>query len=851
MRSDGLRLDHRPFALPGTRAQYGPDRSVDVLHVDLELHPDLQRRRLDGICTTRVEAIAGTVDAVVLDAVDLQISGVRDEHGAALEFSQREQRLRVAFARPLARGERYEFSVAYAVEQPRRGLYFIAPETAYPERPLQAWTQSQDTDARHWFPCVDYPGERFTFSTTIVVPKGLFAYSNGRLISRLDEGEQSVFRYELEYPLSSYLTSLVVGEFAAHHDRCGEVPVSWYVEPARAEDGERSFGKTAQMMDVFQRRIGVPYPFPLYGQIAVHDFTFGGMENSSATTQTDRTLHDQRAHADFSSDPLVAHELAHQWFGDLLTCRDWSQAWLNESFATFFEAVFREADLGWDEYLYDVLGMVKSYVREDSERYRRPIVCNLYREPIDLFDRHLYEKGGAVLHMLRGELGEEVFWRSINRYVSDNQWQSVETLDLVRAVEHASGRNLRWFTDQWIERGGHPDLSLSYAYDDAQQLLKLRVKQKQAIDAEHPPYRFTLEIGLLAERPAAPARDHGTAPLSGERRLRVQIDEAEHLFALPVSGEPALVRIDPGNFVLKTLALEAPPEVLAAILRADPDPVSRIRAAKALAADGSRVAVEALRAALLEDPFWGVQAEVADALGETRAPWALEALSAATGVPHPKARRAVAAALGNWRSVRAAEALLPLAGEDASYFVMAAALEALGKTRDGRAFELLVRQLQYPSWAQVVACGALRGLAELADERAVSAILDSMVYGRPEPLRRAALGAAGRAAALLERQRTRILDALTAQADDARQFLVQLACIAALEAIGDVRALPVLARLEGGEDPRVRRPAAEAAIKIQEGSRKPVELARLRDDLDALKEENRRLRERIEELARR
>ena len=851
MQSDVSRLDHRPFALPGTRRQYGPDRNVDVVHVDLHLRPDLQRRHLDAVCTTRVEAIADGVASMVLDAVDLEIASVRDAQGNALDVSAREHRLRVRFARPLARGEHYEFSVAYAVEGPSRGLYFIAPETAYPDRPLQAWTQSQDTDARHWFPCVDYPGERFTFSTSIVVPKGLFAYSNGRLLSRADEGEFTVFRYELDRPLSSYLTTMVVGTFVEHHDRHGEVPVSWYVEPSRAADGERSFGKTPKMMEVFERRIGVPYPFPRYGQIAVHDFTFGGMENSSATTQTDRTLHDERAHADFSSDPLVAHELAHQWFGDLLTCRDWSQAWLNESFATFFEAVFREADLGWDEYLYDIYGMVKSYLHEDSERYRRPIVCNLYREPIDLFDRHLYEKGGTVLHMLRGELGEELFWRSINRYVSDNQWQSVETLDLVRAVEHGTGRNVRWFADQWIERGGHPDLSISYAFDNDQRLVKLRVKQKQTIDAEHPPYRFTLEVGVVQEHPAALKRDHGVAPLAGEQRLRLQVDEGEHLFAIPVSGEPALVRIDPGNFVLKTLDLEAPPETLAAILREDPDPISRIRAAKPLAKDGSRIAMEALRAGLLEDPFWGVQAEIAEALGETRSPSALESLIAATGIRHPKARRAVASALGNWRAARAADALLPLAQEDPSYYVMAAALEALGKTRDGRAFEMLVRQIRYTSWADVVAGGAVRGLAESADERAVTPILECIAYGRPEPLRRAALRAAGRAASLLERQRTRILDALTAMADDARQFLVQLACISALESIGDARALPVLARLEAGADPRVRRPAAEATIKIREASQTPPELARLREDLDVLKEENRRLRERIEELAQR
>ncbi len=234
----------------------------------------------------------------------------------------------------------------------------------------------------------------------------------------------------------------------------------YYVLPGREADGERAFGNTPRMVDVFERTIGVPYPYARYSQIAVSEFVFGGMENTSATTQTDRVLHDERAHLDYSADYLASHELAHQWFGDLVTCRDWSQAWLNEGFATYFESVWLEADKGWDEYLYDVFGGVQRYVEEDDERYRRPIVCNVFRDPIELFDRHLYEKGGAVLHMLRGELGWERMKRSLKRYVGENAQRNVETIDLVRAIEAETGRNTRRFFAQWVERGGHPRLEV-------------------------------------------------------------------------------------------------------------------------------------------------------------------------------------------------------------------------------------------------------------------------------------------------------------------------------------------------------------------------------------------------------
>src|SRR5581483_8194286 len=247
------------------------------------------------------------------------------------------------------------------------------------------------------------------------------------------EGSRRRWHFKQEVPHPAYLMTLAVGEFSQIEDRSQSgVPVFYYVQPGREEDGRRAFGTTPEMIDFFSGKLGVPYPYAKYAQVAVADFIFGGMENTSATTQTDRTLHDERAHLDFSSEPLVSHELAHQWFGDLITTRDWSHAWLNEGFATYFEAVWYEASLGWDEYCYHVAQMVRDYLHEDEERYRRPIVCNRFTDPLELFDRHLYQKGGAVLHMLRGELGVERFRRAIGRYVRDNAGGSVETIDLAR-----------------------------------------------------------------------------------------------------------------------------------------------------------------------------------------------------------------------------------------------------------------------------------------------------------------------------------------------------------------------------------------------------------------------------------
>ncbi|HTJ26790.1 MAG TPA: M1 family aminopeptidase [Candidatus Limnocylindria bacterium] len=815
---------------------------MDVEHIDLRLRPELETKRLEGLCTTTVRAIEDDVRGLVLDAVDLEIRAVRRDDGRALPFRSTSETLEVTIEPPLRRGEELRFAVDYVVENPRRGLYFIARE------PRHAWTQSQDSDARFWFPCFDHPSEKQTTSATIIVPKGHFALANGALVERTEGPAETVFRYEQRIPHATYLVTMVVGPFSEIEQAHDRVPLFFYTLPGRAADGERAFGNTPRMVDVFERVIGVQYPYERYSQIAVADFIFGGMENTSATTQTDRVLHDERAHLDYTADYLAAHELAHQWFGDLVTCRDWSQAWLNEGFATYFEAVWLEADKGWDEYLYDVHAVVQRYLEEDGERYRRPIVCNLYRDPIELFDRHLYEKGGAVLHMLRGELGWERMKRALARYVRENAHHNVETIDLIRAIEAETGRNTRRFFAQWVERGGHPELEISSKWDGERKTALVTIAQKQTIDEGNPAYEFDLDVGFVAELPEAVRTDYGDGPLPGESRVRLRVERATQTFAIPLEREPALVRVDPAAYILASVTSSLGADAHAAILRADPSPLARIRAAKALAKDGSRVAREALAHALAHDPFWGVAVEVATALGGSRAPSARVALLANVGHAHPKVRRAVADALGAWRDPEVATALLGLR-EDVSYFVVAAAFTALGKTRDPRAFDALVAGVATPSWNETIASGALRGLSELADARALPVLVDALRVERPEPLRRVATGAIARLASLVEAVRGDAVEAIERALHDAA-YLVRAAAYAAAERIEDARLLPTLDRLASSDsDGRLRRDAAEAAMRIREAQEKPAELARLREEIDRLRGESATLRERLDALA--
>ena len=831
----------RAFALAEAQPHYAPDRTCDIVHIALTVQLDITQQTLRGTCATTVRAISEPVTSVALDAVDLHIAQARQASGQPGQFDYDGQRLVVHLATPLHSGNDTTITIDYSVTRPRLGLYFISPDAAYPAKPIQVWTQCQDEDARYWFPCFDAPNERATSEITITVPQPYFALSNGRLLDTTRDAAAGTVTYHWvqEQPHATYLMTLVVGEFSEHTEMVGDLPVQWYVTPGREADGQRAFGDTPAMLRFFTDKIGVPYPWPKYAQIAVSDFVFGGMENTSATTQTDLTLHDERAHLDFSSNGLVAHELVHQWFGNLLTCKHWSHAWLNEGFATYFDALFHEHHKGQDEFRYLMYENAREYFQEDAERYRRPLVTNVYKEPIDLFDRHLYEKGALVLHMLRYVLGEDMFWRSMQQYVRANEHQVVETVDLERAIETATGRNVQAFFTQWVYQGGYPEYQVEFAWDEESRMATVTVRQQQQPGTEHGVETplFDMPVSLCVALPDT------------TQHVPLRIKEALHVFHLPLAVKPQWVSFDPGNWILKKLHLKLPKDLLINQLAHDSDPMGRLYAAQALGELASLEAVQALRRALEHDPFWGVQAEIAAILGKIHTPEALEALLAAIALPHPKARRAVVTALGEFKEPRAAHVLTTvLTQTDASYFVEAEAAAALGKTRADGVLQSLQEASQKGSWNEVIRNGVCRGLAELKDDRAIPLLLDLTVYGRPPQARYAAIRALGKLGGEKDPAPDVIVDTLTALLDE-EQFRTRMAVLDALTALNSPKTLPALERLQARDlDGRVKRRLAEVLEAIRSSRKQADDMQQLRDDVQSLREENKKLVERLDRL---
>lgn len=811
----------RPFAFASSPRNFERDRPFLVEHLALDLALDLVRRSVAATATLKVRRVNPTATAIALDAIGFTVERV-EVSGKFADYTYDGRVLRVE----LGSVEDATVRVVYACT-PRRGLYFIEPDEHRPHLPRQVWTQCQEEDARHFVPCHDKPHVKMTTELSIVVPARWEALSNGRLVSRDEVKGGTRFHWKMDEPHPSYLLTLVAGELSVLEEDVDGLPLTYYVPRGREDDARRTFAKTPEMVRFFGRRFGVTYPWNKYAQAVVSDFFFGGMENTTATTLYEHVLLDERAAIDVTSDDLVAHELAHQWFGDYVTCRDWSEGWLNEGFATFCEHLFREHELGLDEYEYGLKTDLGSYASEARGRYRRPIVCLDYDAPLDLFDRHLYEKGGLVLHVLRRTLGDDAFFAGVSHYVRTHGRGLVETRDLQRALERVSGKSLGRAFEEMVHRAGHPELDVAISWDDG--VLGLSVKETQAA-TDGVPNVFTvpLVVDVVHE--------------GRVERHELVIGQRTQVFSVPCPRRPSFVVVDPDMRVLGEVSVRAPNDMLRNQLAQAPTARGRWLAAAALGKVADKPSLDALQERLADDDeFWGVRAECASALGQARRSEAFDALSAHVATEHPKVRRAVVDALGSFRTARAAELLASRARSDASYLVEAEAARALGRTRTGGAFDDLVALLDRDSWADVVRAGAIDGLAALRDPRAIPHLRAKTRYGQPPRARRAA------ALALPKLSDSRDERELLEDLLDDRDPMLRLDVARALLDFGDARSRgPLRGREQVEDDVRVRRKIREV-LRDLGGDKKSI-VADLEAELEKVRAQAQELEARLQKL---
>jgi aminopeptidase N len=648
------------------RGEHPEDRSdareVDALHyaLDLQLTPDTHA--LEGTARITCTARRALTEAR-FDLVGLSATAARDGDGGALGLRREGDEVVVELGRAHAPGAVFTLELDYG-GTPAKGLYFRGEPVDH------CFTQGECNDARAWFPCIDHPADRATSELTVRLPPGWSAVSGGERIDVHEDGGGRVERWRMDVPHPTYLTTLVAGELT----RVAEVADGLgyeYLAPLRAlgDVADVHGAHLAGSLDVTPRVIRFmeeltarPYPYTKYATACVDDFPFGGMENASATTVALTALQSAAGRRDGDAEGLVVHEAAHQWFGDLLTCAEWSEIWLNEGFATYCSLLWIEQRDGREVFDLALSETSERYLAGD-ERTPRAIVHGVYREPFDLFfSGHVYQGGATRLHLLRDILGDDVFRAGVRRYVGRSQHRAVTTADLQRALEEVAGVDLSAFFADWVHAPGHPVIETSASFDAGRTRVLVRVDQVHAIENGAPaafraPITLSLSVGgVVAEH-------------------RLEVSQRRHVFEVPAARAPEWVVLDPRGVWPARFRHERSADELAAVIRTHPSGVARREAIRELArrasaapeerdgptkafaaaeaeVDGARSAtwlaehgVPALCAALEADPLAGVRAAAAAALrGACAAPAALAAALRRSGEA-PRVRKAACEAL--------------------------------------------------------------------------------------------------------------------------------------------------------------------------------------------------------------
>jgi aminopeptidase N len=453
----------------------------------------------------------------------------------------------------------------------------------------------------------------------------------------------------------SYLISFVIGDYRRIEDKYGDLSIGYWVTPEYSdEDAFRSFSRTPEMVAYFNELTGIPYPYEKLDQIIVDDFMWGGMENITLIHQSSRTMHTDRARPDHTSDGLVAHEIAHQWFGNMLTTRNWANAWLNEGFATFLTYVWQEYDKGRDDAEYSRRWMMSSVKWADKSN-PRPMVQYYYVSDMDLFDSNIYAKGSLVLNMLRQILGYDAFWRAVRNYAKEYQHKNVESQDLKRIFEDVTGQNLEWFFDQWVYTAGLPELEIKYKYNRRNEHVKLTVKQTQKVENSS---LFRLPLTVLID--------------NGEIiRQEIWIEEEESTFLIPSIRNPNMVLVDEGHIIPKRMKFDKKHPELMYQAKNAPHILDRIWAIEQLADHPHKKSIEnTLVFSLKNDPFYGVRIAAATALGEYEPRKGGEILMNSIDRQDNRVKRACIRSLRNYKGAKIRNFLLnTIMNSDNDYLV--------------------------------------------------------------------------------------------------------------------------------------------------------------------------------------
>lgn len=526
-------------------------RRWDLLHFNLQLQFDWQHEQVAGIAKLRLKPLFYTQDSIELDAKGFDINHITyTGQSAALAHRYDGKQLKIFLTKKFSRTDTLDLTIDYRANPSNNttggsaaitdddGLYFIDPRNTDPNLPTQLWSQGETENNSRWFPTIDKPNERCTGEITLTVPDTMVTLSNGLMVrtSKNTVEHTRTDTWVMDQPIAPYLYMIAAGPFARVTETWKDIPLEYYVDKPYAPYAKEIFNHTPEMLSFFSEKLGIKYPWKKFSQIIVRKYVSGAMENTTAVVFGDFIQKTHRELIDDPNDNIVAHEMFHHWFGDYVTCESWSNLTLNEGFANYSEYLWSEhkygkyeADRHREEELIGYLSSISFGPAHDLIDYN-------YADRENMFDAHSYNKGGLVLHMLRHYVGDEAFYATLHEYLNRHAYQTVEVHDLRLAFEKITGEDLNWFFNQWFLDSGHPNLSYTQSYDEANHKVHLELYQTQ--EKNYPAvFRLPIDVDIH--------QSNGNIT-----RQRIWMEEREQSFDLPVNSKPALVVLDPNRVLL-------------------------------------------------------------------------------------------------------------------------------------------------------------------------------------------------------------------------------------------------------------------------------------------------------------
>jgi aminopeptidase N len=822
-----------PIDSPDYR-KYAPDKDVEVLHLTLDVTPDFKERTVQGKATIQFKPIIKPIRELRLDAVDLSIESVTSTERVQ-NFQVTEDSIVVTFVDEIPPNKEASVTITYHAE-PTEGLYFRTPEMGYKPGDTHLFTQGEEIEARHWYPCYDSPNMKFTSEITCRIPEGMTSISNGRLVSEEKDPSTGlmVFHWSQEKPHANYLISLCAGYFKKVEDTFRDIPIAFYTPASEINEAQTSFRDTKDMLTFFEKEIGVPYPWAKYYQVCVNDFVEGGMENTSCTTLTDNTLFTDATENIRNSEGLVAHEMAHQWFGDLVTCKDWSQIWLNESFATYYETLYNEHKNGRDNMLYELYGRARQITGITNDE--NAIVRRNFDNSHEMFGYLAYPKGGWVLHMLRAQLGSDLYRRCIKTYLQRHQYGNVVSDDLRAVIEELSGRSFDQFFDQWLYHGRQPQLDVSYSWDENTRLAKLTIRQTQKVDENVVLFNFPLTIRFKGK--------------FGSSDKQINVRQKEEDFYFPIESAPEIVRLDPDYTLLAKVTFRPPTPMIYAQLADKNDSIGRILAIEQLADRKDKEAVAKLKKTLNDDPFYGVRIEAARALRSIHIDEALEALLDSRKQSDARVRLEVMGDLADFYGESAYKSEMDSVEKEKNPDISASAIRGLAAYAKPEVHDTLIKFLNSDSYRNELAVAAIGGMRSQDDPAYIAPLLENLSKRVDAYTSRGYAQGLGTVAYLArnEEKKEAVRKFLVEHVNDKKKT-VQRAAISVLGTLGDPQAIAVLQTFATASKETPERSAAERAVADLRSGRKPVDdFKNLRQEVLELQKANRELRKELDTL---